>query len=150
MTTLGPRIGEQQKDPGNARGWQRRNKEPRVVLKEPYIDQLAAVPLRNESGNAIDVGLTADKSAFGMGRRLCCEMLTGAKADFQPDLICRYIEQSCTVDKFVAASREAYFEIKHMAGEQVTLMGPQSMPAPPAVEISSWVLGRIAGHVAVS
>ena len=37
-----------------------------------------------------------------------------------------------------------------MAGEQVTLMGPQSMPAPPAVEISSWVLSRTAGHVAVS
>ncbi len=119
-------------------------------MKEPYIDQLAAMPLRNESSNAIDVRLTANKSAFGMGRRLCCEMLTGAKADFQPDLICRYIEQSCTIDKFVAARRESYFEIRHMAGEQVTLMGPQSMPAPPAVEISSWVLGRTAGHVAVS
>jgi len=86
MTALGPRIWKQQENPRNTRGRQHCHKQPRIVLKEPYISQFSVMPIRNKPGNTIEIGLTTDKPAFGMSGRLRSEVLACAEAYLQPYL----------------------------------------------------------------
>ena len=133
MPLLWPRVGEQQRDAPDAGFRQRAQNQPRIVVEDPHIAKAKPLDEHKEIGDAVDIGLAADKADLRIFRRHCSQMFAAAEADLKPNIGDRRPKQAPGVQQF-ARRGQRHAKPGQQDIEPLAASGPQSPAMAPAEE----------------
>ena len=141
MAAFRPRIGEQDKSAADAGRRQILKEWSDVVRKDSDIGQVPPVHAREQTGDAVHVGLGANETDGWVLTGLPKEMLPTAEADLEPDILLGLDEQLLWVES--TAPPRGDLDLWQEILKQGTSRRAQPSTGPPAIE----PLWLIFGHV---
>ena len=143
VALLGPGIGEQHENPPDGGVGQARKQKTRVVVEDPDIGQTVALDAGQQGCHSIDERLASDHADGGMEADLFRQVLAGAEADLEPDVLDGSREKGREVGGR-AANRGGYAQARQKIFDQCLAALAQRVAAAPPMPAET-VAGIVPG-----
>jgi len=138
MPGLWPGVREKHESALNRGLRQGGQQQPCIVAEQPDITETRPIYIGQQTRNAIDKRLAADKTDFRVFPCLPGQMLTGAKSDFEPDRTRVPCKQGVGIQLFrfriPVASGQRDFDLRQQPVDQNLAAGAERSAEAPTVQ----------------
>jgi hypothetical protein len=133
VAELGPGVGEEDEDPGDAGVGQGGEQEAGVVHQDADIGEPPLLDEGEEAGDAVEEGLDADQANLGVGLGLGGEVLAAAETDLEPERP-RRVEQGGRIEP-LAWGWECDAQLGQALLQERTPAGAELRALPPSPDL---------------